>query len=455
MPANEAWLLALPVAVALGYAGRSWLGKRRREEAVRSSEERLKLVLWSTGDELWELDLVRDQFLRTNPLRHLKASGNEVIRDASAMRNELHPDDRVEFDRVFLQHLKRESDYFDIVYRARDVRDGWCWLRTRGRVVERTPSGHAVRLLGTTGDVTEFKHHEIELERLNRELESRVRERTEDLHRSNRDLQRSFDDLRQAQEQLVHAEKMAALGGLVAGVAHEINTPLGIGVTAASHLEQETRRLGQQLEDGSLTQEGLAAFRQLALESAQLILRNLMRADKLVRSFKQVAVDQSNEDRRKIDLGVYLQEILTSLAPALKKTPYRIQAECPEGLVLDTYPGAIYQVVANLVMNSLLHGFRDRPEGRIELEARREGGEVVLDYRDDGRGMADEVRRRIFEPFFTTRRGEGGSGLGLHIVWNLATQRLGGSITCDSEPERGAHFQLRIPAAVEPSVGAT
>jgi signal transduction histidine kinase len=247
---------------------------------------------------------------------------------------------------------------------------------------------------------------------------------------------------------------MAALGGLVAGVAHEINTPLGIGVTAASHLEQETKRLGLQLEDGTLTKEGLAAFRQLALESAQLILRNLMRADKLVRSFKQVAVDQSTEDRRQIDLAVYLQEILTSLAPALKKTPYRIHADCPAALMLDTYPGAIYQIVANLVMNSLMHGFDGRPEGRIELVARREGEDIVLDYRDDGRGMAEDVRRRIFEPFFTTRRGEGGSGLGLHIVWNLATQRLGGSIACDSEPGRGTRFQLRVPIAGPVAVAA-
>jgi C4-dicarboxylate-specific signal transduction histidine kinase len=448
MVPNEAWLLAVPLALGVGWLLRSWLGRGRREQARRDSEERLKLVLWSTGDELWELDVVRDQFIRTNPLRHLKASGYELVKDASALRSEIHPDDRPEFDRVFLSHLKGEVDYCDVAYRARDLQDEWRWLRTRGRVVERTPSGHALRMVGTTGDVTDFKTHEIELERLNAELESRVRQRTEALDHSNRDLQHSLDELRRAQEQLINSEKMAALGGLVAGVAHEINTPLGIGVTAASHLEQETKRLGTQLEDGTLTKEGLAQFRQLALESAQLILRNLMRADKLVRSFKQVAVDQSTEDRRKIDLAVYLQEILTSLAPALKKTPFKIHADCPEGLVLDTYPGAIYQVVANLVMNSLLHGFRDRTEGRITLQARREGEEVVLDFRDDGRGMTEDVRRRIFEPFFTTRRGEGGSGLGLHIVWNLAQQRLGGSISCDSEPEKGTHFELRMPMAV-------
>jgi C4-dicarboxylate-specific signal transduction histidine kinase len=448
MVANEAWLLALPLAAGLGYVARALLGRARRAQASKAADERLKLVLWSTGDELWELDVVRDQFIRTNPLRHLKASGYELVKDASALRSEIHPDDRPEFDRALLNHLKGETEHCDVMYRARDVGDQWRWLRTRGRVVERTPGGHALRMVGTTGDVTEFKTHEIELERLNRELESRVRQRTEALRESNHDLQHSLDALRQTQAQLINSEKMAALGGLVAGVAHEINTPLGIGVTAASHLEQETKRLGLQLEDGTLTKEGLAAFRQLALESAQLILRNLMRADKLVRSFKQVAVDQSTEDRRKIDLAVYLQEILTSLAPALKKTPYKIHADCPEGLVLDTYPGAIYQVVANLVMNSLMHGFRERPEGRITLRARREDDEVVLDYADDGRGMTEEVRKRVFEPFFTTRRGEGGSGLGMHIVWNLATQRLGGGITCDSEEGRGAHFQLRIPVSV-------
>jgi C4-dicarboxylate-specific signal transduction histidine kinase len=454
MVPTEFWLLALPFAAGIGYSTRAWLDRRRRAKARRDSDERLKLVLWSTGDELWELDVVRDQFIRTNPLRHLKASGYEMVKDASALRSEIHPDDRLDFDRALLSHLKGETEFCDVIYRARDVDGEWRWLRTRGRVVERTPGGYALRMVGTTGDVTEFKTHEIELERLNRELESRVRQRTEALNQSNHDLQYSLDELRRTQEQLVNSEKMAALGGLVAGVAHEINTPLGIGVTAASHLEQETKRLGLQLEDGTLTKEGLAAFRQLALESAQLILRNLMRADKLVRSFKQVAVDQSTEDRRQIDLAVYLQEILTSLAPALKKTPYRIHADCPAALMLDTYPGAIYQIVANLVMNSLMHGFDGRPEGRIELVARREGEDIVLDYRDDGRGMAEDVRRRIFEPFFTTRRGEGGSGLGLHIVWNLATQRLGGSIACDSEPGRGTRFQLRVPIAGPVAVAA-
>ena len=407
----------------------------------------LDLVLWSTGDELWQLDIVANQFTRTNPLVHLKASSHELVSNASELRSEIHPDDRAEFDRSLATHLKGLSDHWDVSYRASDVEGEWRWLRTRGRVVARSPDGRALRMVGTTGDVTEFKHHEIELELLNHELESRVGQRTEALDRSNQELQSRLDELRQLQAHLVNAEKMAALGGLVAGVAHEINTPLGIGVTAASHLEQETRRLGLELEDGTLTRERLVQFRQLALESAQLILRNLRRADELVRSFKQVAVDQSSEERRELDLAVYLQEILTSLKPAIKKTPYRIELECEPSIRINTFPGAIYQIVANLVMNSLRHGFEDRPEGMIRLVVSRLGDRIVLDYRDDGKGMAEDVRRRIFEPFFTTRRGTGGSGLGMHIVWNLATQILGGSIACESAPGEGTHFDWRIPAA--------
>jgi C4-dicarboxylate-specific signal transduction histidine kinase len=210
------------------------------------------------------------------------------------------------------------------------------------------------------------------------------------------------------------------------------------------------------LEANQLTRESLERFRQTATESAQLILRNLTRADKLVKSFKQVAVDQSSEQKRVIDLAVYLQEILSSLHPSLKRTQHQVEIYCPDGLLLETYPGALYQIVVNLVLNSLMHAYADQPEGTITITARRVGDQVVLIYRDDGCGMREEVRKKIFDPFFTTKRGEGGSGLGLHIVWNLASQVLGGSISCESSPGAGASFELRYPAnwVVEARPGA-
>jgi C4-dicarboxylate-specific signal transduction histidine kinase len=371
-----------------------------------------------------------------------------VVQAASTLRSEVAPEDRAAFDGALVAHFKGKTEYLDVSYRARTNDGSWCWLRTRGRVVERGPDGRALRMLGTTGDITEFKNHELALEKLNEELESRVKQRTEALDRSNQELQASLDELRQAQEQLVHAEKMAALGGLVAGVAHEINTPLGIGVTAASYLEQETRKLGVELEEKRLSAEGLHRFRQSALESCQLILRNLMRADKLVKSFKQVAVDQSSEQKRRIDLDSYLHEIMNSLHPTLKRTGHEVVIDCPSGLSLETYPGALYQIVVNLVLNSLMHGFPNRNDGHITIRALRQGDTVSLSYRDDGVGMSDEIRRKIFEPFFTTRRGEGGSGLGMHIVWNLATQVLQGSITVESAPGHGTAFELRFPAVI-------
>jgi C4-dicarboxylate-specific signal transduction histidine kinase len=450
----------LLLAFCLGYLLRETLTMRHRKAhklAERENEQRLDLVLWSTGDELWEMDLVNDLFTRTNPLRHLELTNYEVVRKASTLRTEVKPEDRLDFDRALIAHFKGETEFLDVSYRARTNTGEYCWLRTRGRVVERDANGRARRMIGTTGDVTEFKNHELALEDLNRQLESRVQQRTEALNQTNRDLHATIDELKEAQQQLVHAEKLAALGGLVAGVAHEINTPLGIGVTAASYLEQETKRLGIELEENRLTAEGLQRFRQTAMESTQLILRNLMRADKLVKSFKQVAVDQSSEQKRVIDLATYLHEIMNSLHPTLKRTRHIVEINCADGLVLETYPGALYQVVVNLVLNSLLHAFPGRPEGSITIDARREDEQAVIDYHDDGCGMSPEVQKQIFDPFFTTKRGEGGSGLGLHIVWNLATQVLEGSISCESTPGEGSHFELRFPATwgnSEPAVAA-
>lgn len=456
------WLVAVIAtlgAFALGYLFRSRLGagnRLARKAAEKDSEQKLDLVLWSTGDEFWEMDMARDTFTRTNPLKHMYLTSYNVVQAASTLRSEVAPEDRAAFDGALVAHFKGQTEYLDVSYRARTNDGSWCWLRTRGRVVERGPNGRALRMLGTTGDITEFKNHELALEQLNEELESRVVQRTDALDRSNRELDRSnhelqasLDELQQAQEQLVHAEKMAALGGLVAGVAHEINTPLGIGVTAASYLEQETRRLGVELEEKRLSAEGLHRFRQSALESCQLILRNLQRADKLVKSFKQVAVDQSSEQKRRIDMASYLQEIMNSLHPTLKRTQHVVEIHCPEGMELETYPGALYQIVVNMVLNSLLHAFAGRNDGHITIGARLVGPHVFLTYRDDGIGMSDEVRRKIFEPFFTTRRGEGGSGLGLHIVWNLATQVLQGSLTVESAPGHGTAFELKFPAVIE------
>lgn len=439
-------MLGVLALFALQLRGR-WRERARAQSALSESEERLKLALWGTGDELWDMDLTTGELRRENPLAHIAASRDTFVARASSLRSVMHPQDVTRFDEAFAEHLSGETESFEITYRVRNVADEWCWLRCRGRVVQRDVDGRPLRIAGTIGDINALKTSELELQALNQALEQRVSERTADLTDANQRLQRTVADLRLAQRHLVESEKMAALGGLVAGVAHEINTPIGIGVTAASHLQAETRSMGRRLEAGELKRSDLDIYRRTVDDTVDMILRNLSRADKLVRSFKQVAVDQGSEEQREIDLANYLDEVLTSLRPAVKRSRIDVRLDCPPGLTLTTLPGALYQIMVNLVMNSLLHAFDADQQGTITIEAAQRGQHLMLTYTDDGRGMEEEARRRIFEPFFTTRRGQGGSGLGMHIVYNLVTQALRGSIECDSAPGRGIYISIRIPTS--------
>lgn len=268
------------------------------------------------------------------------------------------------------------------------------------------------------------------------------------VHSKNDALEGTLAELRLAQDELIRQEKLASLGALVAGVAHEINTPIGIGITAASHLHDQLKRQIATRDADPLNGKPAGGFEAMAVESCTMILRNLQRADELVRSFKQVAVDQSSEQRRRFDLRQYVDEVLMSLQPKLKRTQFRIVVKIPAGIVMDTYPSAIYQILTNLVMNSIVHGFEGLEAGEMSVDAVASDDKVVITFADNGRGMLKEVRSRIFDPFFTTRRGRGGTGLGMHIVYNLVTQRLKGRIEVASTLGEGTKFTITVPQTV-------
>ncbi len=328
------------------------------------------------------------------------------------------------------------------------TRDGTIeWIEARAVALSLSDE---VLLICIFRDVTEQKRAEEEIRGLNESLEQRVAERTAQLHGANDNLQSALDDLRQAQDQLIESEKMASLGGLVAGVAHEINTPIGICVTASSLLQDAADQLAEKLEQGGMKRSDLDQFLQTNNESSSIILSNLRRAAELVRSFKQVAVDQSSEERRCFGLAEYLDEVLLSLRPNLKKNTHEIVVECDEDIEVDSYPGAFAQVVTNLAMNSLLHAYQEGDNGCLRIQVTEdENGEICLTYSDDGRGIPEEHMGRIFDPFFTTKRGDGGSGLGLNILYNLVTQKLGGTVGCESQPGQGAKFIVKFPARFE------
>ena len=278
-------------------------------------------------------------------------------------------------------------------------------------------------------------------------LERAVAERTALLEQQNFALNKALTQLQEAQSELVRQEKLASLGRLVAGVAHEINTPLGICVTATSHLVQELKLTREELAAGEMTEDSLVQFFDILDQSLRIMTTNTQRAAALVRSFKQVAVDQSSDDLRSFNLKRYLDEVLLSLQPKFKGRPVKVELDCPSDLHLESFPGAVSQIVTNMVVNSLVHAFEREQKGTIRIRAKLEDdGAVSFDYSDDGAGMDEATLAQLFDPFFTTKRGTGGSGLGAHILYNLATGALGGTVRVESEPGQGLRYHLRFPS---------
>lgn len=269
------------------------------------------------------------------------------------------------------------------------------------------------------------------------------------LRDSNRDLSRSLERLRETREHLVQSEKMAALGGLVAGVAHEINTPVGTAITASSHLVEEQQRTRRALEQGALKKSQLQSFIATNEEGSNIILTNLQRAAELIKSFKLVASDQASQERRQFELCAYLNEVLMSLRPKVKHSPHQLTLDCPGEIPMEGYPGALAQIVTNLLDNALLHAFTPKQPGHFAIRVRRQQEQVRLQFSDDGCGMDQDTVTRVFEPFFTRNREHGGTGLGLHIVYNLVSGKLQGRIACDSRPGEGSRFTLTLPLILD------
>lgn len=284
-----------------------------------------------------------------------------------------------------------------------------------------------------------------QLKQANLALEDRVQERTQDLQKTVDELNQTLEQLHSTQTKLVEAEKLSALGGMVAGIAHEINTPLGLAITLQSYINDNFKALNERFLSGDMRKQELTDFISSTAESLQILDRNLQRAAQLIKSFKQVSEDQIGEHIRKFTVHSYILEILETLSPKLKKTKHRVQINCPDQLWMQTYAGALSQVLTNLIMNSLIHAFEDIEEGLITLDVREEKGNIVIRYHDNGLGLTEEAKLKIFEPFYTTKRGYGGTGLGMSLVYNIVNQRLHGDIEIDKDNAQGTAYWLTLP----------
>ncbi len=296
--------------------------------------------------------------------------------------------------------------------------------------------------------ISKLQQAEQENRQLTLSLEQKIAHRTDALKTSNQELLNTLATLHQYQNQIVETEKMASLGQMVAGVAHEVNTPIGLGVTASTLLQDKLADIQKAYDEKKLTSSQLAKFLAESKENLGIIYRNMERAASLISSFKRVAVDQSNDNRRQFNMLQLINEVLLSLRPNLKKTQHQVVVSCPSELVLDSKPGPINQILINLIMNSLIHAFDNIEQGEINIAVVVAQNNCQLVYTDNGAGVPESIKRRIFDPFVTTKRGEGGSGLGLHLVYNLVTQALNGKIQLESSLGQGIRIQIDFPALV-------
>lgn len=404
--------------------------RRAGEARARTLADRLAITAAATGIGFWEYDYASGELRSDAQHKRLHGlppdfSGNlyEAIRAGAA------PGDEERLRAIAARAASGVEPYSSGEFEIRWPDGSRHWILMRGQVA-RDAAGKPISHMGVTVDITASKRAEVGLRELAATLEARVAERSAELERATRDLMQS--------------EKLAALGRLVAGVAHELNTPIGNSLLVATGLADATHSLDAALAAG-LRRSELDAYLDQARRSAALLKRNLERAADLIVSFKQVAVDQASAQRRRFSLDELVDEITTTFAPSLRGRAVSIEAQVSAGLEMDSYPGALGQVLTNLIANAVSHGFDDGRAGRVLISARASGDGVVLRVSDDGRGMAAEELARIFEPFYTSKLGQGGSGLGLPIVRSLVGDVLGGRISVESEPGRGTSFIVLLP----------
>jgi len=420
------------------------LERKRAEEALRSSEQRFSTIFQSSPVAMFLTQFSNEYQIKdiNSAFERLFLRSREDVIGNSTLQLGMYQD------------IANRISIIDELQTGDSIEQHEAWMiRGDNSSVLVQISAHIFELEGekfailACEDVTDKRRIENEILELNANLEQRVVERTDELQQANMELASTLATLNMAQEELVRSEKLAALGSLVAGIAHELNTPIGNSLMVASTLVDQTRILTTSYAEGTgLKRSTLEGYFKDAGKAGDILVRNLYRAANLVTSFKQVAVDQTSSQRRSFSLAEVISEILLTLSPTLKKTAFVCEQDIPPDLIMDSYPGPLGQVITNLVNNALLHGFEGRANGTVSLSAliNREGN-VELTVKDDGNGIPAANLGRIFDPFFTTKLGAGGSGLGLNITHNIVSGVLGGRIRVNSEIGQGTTFVLTVP----------
>lgn len=433
---------------------------RRRqiaETGLRNSENRLTLALEAGNLGIFEYNIDDDSsFINQHMAAHLGYQRDLVIRKRAPIEwwfEQILPEQRYALKEDYQRLLQGKIPSLAHEVKARHVNGEEKTLEVMATPVIDHDSHDVIGVVGCQLDVSEKIANHQKIIELNQSLEQKVQQRTKELTTTNQDLQstleqlsKAIQELRTTQDRLVLSEKMAALGGLVAGVAHEMNTPLGICMTSISGLHQAASEMDSKLHAGQLTKQQLTDFNQNILQYSELTLKNLERASQIINTFKEVAVDQSGENKSEFNLGEHFNNIKNVLESRLDQG-VTLKITCPDNLLITSYPMALARIVNNLVDNSLAHAFNDSNDNnQINIEIVQENKFINLIYEDNGKGIDKEVQGKVFEAFFTTMRNQGGLGLGLHITYNLVTQLLNGTIEVESTNRIGTRFTIIFPA---------
>lgn len=403
---------------------------------ITAEKERLSDFTQVSSDWLWETDDNLNLIYCSDPMKqalNLKSQDHKSLIECLAITPNQSP---------LAYHLKQKNSFTHCEEKiVIGNQDHFLLFQAKARF----QGGQFIGFRGTAIHVTELKRAQFELELLNRNLEITVHKRTQDL-------ENSLFQLKQIQTQLVESAKLAALGGLVAGVAHEVNTPLGIAVTATSVIDDSINELNDAFKAQTLTSVQFSEIMENLTTGKDLLTSNLNKAANLIKDFKQTAVDQSTEERETFYISTILNALLTSIHPKTRAVGVTPKIEGDDTLTMTSFPGVLTQIISNLILNSTIHAFEHQSHPEISIRYYQDKNKIVFDYRDNGCGVSDSLHQKIFEPFYTTKRGQGGTGLGLNLVFNLIHQKLHGTLEFNSVPNQGVNFIISLPKDLNDSV---
>ncbi|MCJ8319326.1 MAG: ATP-binding protein [Colwellia sp.] len=436
------WWAILGYMVVIFVIAYAFIRQRnRRFVDLEKSEERLLFALWGSQSMLWDWDVVNKVIIRSTGKHQNSGRQNKSVPFIlSDLQKLIHPDDYTHVKNTYTEHINDKTKHLEVNYRLKNKEGDWRWYRARASAALRSSSGKALRIVGTVEDINQLIEAKLQLQQLNDELEKRVKDRT-------RELSDTLETLKSTQSQLIESKKMASLIGLVNGVAHALNTPLGIAKTSISLLETEIYTLFSQIKDQKLSRQHLSSIEKNYHQAILLLNKNLDKSIRLVKNFKSLSLHNTLESSQDFYIEKHVKQVIGAIyMEGIERfAEINIEIIAKEETKIHSYKSPIVEVLKHLIENSYIHAFTNIEHPKVVIEILKNNQEICIIYSDNGIGITDNNYEKIFEPFYTTKRGSGCTGLGMPIIYNQIIHKLNGSISWDEEYKQGMKIFIHFP----------